>query len=92
MAQEEQVKTILFYARWSPPSVLLAARWKGTKNVQLADVDSEFALCEEFRVVCVPTVVVLVSGSERKRMIGSACLEAPEYVAARRKRLASKKQ
>lgn len=66
---------LVFTATWSPPSVLLGKTLDALEadgvTVTRVDVDADDVTAERFRVISVPTVVVLRGEQERRRFLGA---------------------
>lgn len=81
-------RTLLaFGAAWSPPWRLLRAGIEALASdevrVQCVDVDEDPATAERYRVITVPTVLILVDGKERRRVTGAVSPAALKEMVSR---------
>ena len=71
-----------FYATWCGPCQMLAPTIQqiaeesdGSYKVCKVDVDQAPGLVQQFRIMSVPTLAVIVNGKEARRMVGGQSKE-----------------
>lgn len=82
---KSKTSVMVFTAKWAVVASWVARKLaeSGVEVVEV-DVDENFAEAEKWRVLCVPTVVVVQDGRETKRLIGREALGAAGAVKGRR--------